>query len=119
MNVDIGRHTDELDPTWQEFLHHTVNSFVKWDLVRFFHDNPHTVDTAEHIAKFISRDVETVLQELDALVDAKVLKRKEVNNHQIYAFTSTKKIRQRIQDFMIACQDRNFRVKAIHHVIHQ
>ena len=32
----------DMAPQLLEFLKTKVNSFVKWDLVRFFHENPNT-----------------------------------------------------------------------------
>jgi len=52
----IKRLMADLDPELLTFLKGTVNTFVKWDLVRFFHENPHTTDTAENIARYAGRD---------------------------------------------------------------
>lgn len=107
-----------IDATWQKFLRHKVNSFIKWDLVRFFHDNPHTVDTAESIAKVVGRDANTVLSELDGLVKAELLVKEAVSGQGIYRLTTNSDMRQLLSDFVSACHDRDFRVKAINQVIH-
>lgn len=107
-----------IDATWQKFLRHKVNSFIKWDLVRFFHDNPHTVDTAESIAKVVGRDANTVLSELDGLVKAELLVKEAVSGQGIYRLTTDNDMRQLLRDFVSACHDRDFRVKAINQVIH-
>jgi hypothetical protein len=31
--------------------------FCQWDLVRFFHENPYTTDTADNIARYLGRDL--------------------------------------------------------------
>lgn len=103
---------------WSEFLKTKVNSFIKWDLVRFFHDNPHTKDTAENIARYTGRDVPTIERELSGLVDSRVLKVEIVNDARIYRLTGDKSLRRQIREFMDACHDREFRVRAIHQVIH-
>jgi hypothetical protein len=64
---------DDIDPRLLEFIRTKVNSFIKWDLVRFFHDNPHTTDTADSIARYTGRDVRTVEPELQQLVSTGVL----------------------------------------------
>jgi len=46
---------DDMDPTLLDFVKQKVNSFIKWDLVRFFYENPHTADTVENIAKYAGR----------------------------------------------------------------
>jgi len=112
-----SRLMDDMDPAMLDFLHDKVNSFVKWDLVRFFHDNPHAADTAESIARYTGRDVRTIANELTGLVDAGVLEQNEVSGQTIYTLTSDQAMRTLISDFVRACDDRMFRVKAIYHVI--
>ncbi|MCU0499040.1 MAG: hypothetical protein MUF87_16940 [Anaerolineae bacterium] len=102
---------------WYDFLRHKVNSFIKWDLVRFFHDNPHTRDTAENIAKYISRDTKVVERELQGLVMAGVIDQEHLPQTELYALCDDAAIRALIDDFMIACHDREFRVQAIQQVI--
>jgi hypothetical protein len=108
----------EINTMWQQFLRHRVNSFIKWDLVRFFHDNPHTKDTAENIAIVVGRDVKTVYHELDGLVKSEVLVKEAVEGHTIYRLSPNEEIRQLIREFVAACHNREFRVQAINHVIH-
>lgn len=109
------QNTDETN--WYDFLRNKVNSFIKWDLVRFFHDNPHTRDTAENLARYTGRDLKTVERELNGLVAVQVLQLEMVGNAKVYTLSSDPQVRQTINAFMEACQDREFRVKAIHHVI--
>ena len=108
----------DISPQWQEFLETKVNSFIKWDLVRFFHDNPHIQDTAENIAGFIGRDTKIITRELDELVLSHILNTSERHHVKIYKLTGDVETRNLIHDFVVACYDRNFRVRAIHHVIH-
>jgi hypothetical protein len=108
---------DDMDPGLLEFLHDKVNSFVKWDLVRFFHDNPHAADTAESIARFTGRDVRTIEDELAGLVAANVLQQRDVSGVKIYTLAQDAAMRELVNRFVLACDDRQFRVKAIYHVI--
>jgi hypothetical protein len=108
----------DMNPIWKQFLRNKVNSFIKWDLVRFFHDNPYTADTAENIAQVVGRDARTVRRELDGLVRSDVLVSETVAGEQIYRLTGEQNMRQIIHDFVTACHNRDFRVKAINHVIH-
>jgi DNA-binding transcriptional ArsR family regulator len=114
---DSGVGLTEMDTDWSNFLERKVNSFIKWDLVRFFHDNPHTEETAEQIARFTGRDVRTIARELNGLVDAGVLAASEVSKVRIYRLADDQATRDLIDRFVEACHDREFRVKAIHHVI--
>src|SRR5262245_61485127 len=108
---------DDMDPGLLDFLREKVNSFIKWDLVRFFHDNPHAADTAESIARFTGRDVRMIEDELGGLVEAKVLLQREVSGVKIYTLTQDPAMQELIRRFVLACDDRQFRVKAIYHVI--
>lgn len=107
-----------LEIDWSDFLRNKVNSFIKWDLVRFFHDNPHATDTAENIARYIGREARAIMREINGLVDVGVLKVEAVSGVQVYRLTSDAVMRDLIARFVEACHDRDFRVKAIHHVIH-
>ena len=106
-----------IDDNVQDFLHNRLDSLVKWDLIRFFHDNPHTRDTAENIASYTGRDVKNIERELKGLVAAKVLQVEKIAGLIIYELSTDEAIRQTINRFMEACHNRAFRTKAIYHVI--
>jgi hypothetical protein len=108
---------NDMDPELLDFLHDKVNSFIKWDMVRFFHDNPHAADTADNIARYTGRDVRTIADELVGLVEAGVLEQTELSSQTIYMLTSDTAMRDLIRTFVRACDDRTFRIKAIYHVI--
>ncbi len=108
---------DDMDAHLLEFLQTTINSFIKWDLIRYFHDNPHAVDTAENIAGYIGRDPQMVAAELAGLSKAGVVQQNDVPAARLYALTPDAKTQAVIKDFLVACTDRQFRVKAIYHVI--
>lgn len=107
----------DVDPKIMEFLRDKVNTFVRWDLIRFFNDNPHAMDTAENIAHYIGRDVRPVETELMGLVEDKVLKLNQTANVKVFALTSDPNTRDMVHHFVLACDDRQFRVKAINQVI--
>jgi DNA-binding transcriptional regulator YhcF (GntR family) len=102
---------------WGEFLRTKINSFIKWDLVRFYHDNPHTRDTAENIAKSIGREMQTIERELQNLAAAKILRVQQIRGVNVYLYGDDLELRDLIHRFMEACQDRDFRAKAIQHVV--
>ena len=107
----------EMNAVWKQFLQTKVNSFIKWDLVRFFHDNPHTTDTADNIAQFVGRDAKIVLRELDGLVKSEVLLTESVSGQRIYRLSESEETRRLIREFVAACHSREFRVKAINQVM--
>ena len=107
----------DLDTRLLDFVREKVNTLIKWDLVRFFHNNPHAANTAENIAKFAARDPQTVQQELDQLVESGVLEAAVVSNRRIYRFVKDQPTRDLVQAFVNACDDRDFRVRAIKLVV--
>lgn len=112
-----GRLMADMDPRLLEFLQMTVNSFVKWDLIRFFHENPHTTDTAENIARHAGRSVETIRTDLAELAQDGVLEENHLGDATVYSLTSDHQTRQLVARFVKAAEDRQFRVKAIYHII--
>ncbi|MBO9371334.1 MAG: hypothetical protein J7575_09665 [Chloroflexi bacterium] len=113
----VGRLMADMDPELLNFLRTRVNSFVKWDLIRFFGENPYTTDTAENIARYAGRNVETTRAELAELAAQGVLVEQRLGEMTVYSLSSNPEVRRLIQRFLEASNDRQFRVKAIYHII--
>ncbi len=115
---DLSRRLmDDMDPEVLEFLKTTVNSFIKWDLVIFFFENPNTTDTIENIARYIGRDATVIKPDLEDLVRSGVLEQHTSGTLTVFALTTDTQIREKIKHFVSASDDRQFRVKAIYHLI--
>jgi hypothetical protein len=112
-----GRLMADMDPQLLEFLRTKVNSFVKWDLIRFFHDNPHTTDTADNIARYAGRGVEAIRTDLAELAQDGVLEENQLGDMTVYSLVSNRQTRELLAQFVKASDDRQFRVKAIYHII--
>jgi hypothetical protein len=108
---------NDMDPQLLDLVKTKVNSFIKWDLVRFLRENPNTADTAENIAKYIGRNAATVEPELRELVDSQIMEIKSVEGIQVYSLTADSNTRELIDQFITACEDRHFRVKVIYHIV--
>ncbi len=108
---------NDMDPALLDFVKAKVNSFIKWDLVRFFYENPHTADTVENIAKYAGRNAAAVKPELEEMAESGVMEKRDVEGIQIYSLAENEHIRELIDRFILACEDRHFRVKAVYHII--
>jgi hypothetical protein len=108
---------DDMDARLLDFIKTKVNSFIKWDLVRFFYENPSTTDSVENIAKYAGRNAAAVESELEELVESGVMERELVEGIPIYSLASDEEMRQLVNEFILACEDRHFRVKAVYHII--
>lgn len=112
-----ARLMNDMDPALLDFVKAKVNSFIKWDLVRFFYENPNTADTVENIAKYAGRNAAAVKPELDDLVESGVMEKREVEDTAIYSLAENEDMRELVDQFILACEDRHFRVKAVYHII--
>jgi hypothetical protein len=118
MELDLtGRLMADMDPHLLEFLREKVNSFAKWDLLRFFYDSPHTTDTAENIARYAGRSAETIRNELAELARDGVLEENQLGGMTVYSLAQDDTVREMLEQFVKASDDRQFRVKAIYHII--
>ena len=108
---------NDMDPALLDFVKSKVSSFIKWDLVRFFYENPNTTDTAENIARYAGRHVDAVQPELEELVDQGVMEKRQLDQATVYSLAQDDKTRSLVGQFIQACEDRHFRVKAVYHII--
>jgi len=112
-----GRVMSDMDPRLLEFLQSKIGSFVKWDLVRFFHENPHTTDTAYNIARYAGRSPDVTSRELAELAEDGVLDESRLGDMVVYSLVPDPGIRELLRQFVEASGDRQFRVKVIYHII--
>lgn len=112
-----ARLMDDMDPALLDFVKTKVNSFIKWDLVRFFYENPHTADTVENIAKYAGRNASAVKPELEDLVESGIMEKRILDEIPIYSLAADESMRTLVDKFILACEDRHFRVKAVYHII--
>ncbi len=108
---------EDMDPQLFTFLKSGVNSFIKWDLVRFFHENSNTADTADDIARYAGRAPADIERELIELVETGILDQELVGEISVYSLAADQATRELIEQFVLACNDRRFRIKVIYHII--
>lgn len=108
---------NDMDPALLDFVKAKVNSFIKWDLVRFFYENPHTADTVDNIAKYAGRNAAAVKPELEDMVESGMMEKRELEGVFIYSLAENEDMRELVDRFIVACEDRHFRVKAVYHII--
>jgi hypothetical protein len=108
---------NDMDPTLLDFVKFKINSFIKWDLVRFFYENPHTADSASNIARYTGRHMDAVQPELEGLVESGVMEKRMVDGTAVYSVVSDEETHSMIERFVLACEDRHFRIKAVYHII--
>lgn len=112
-----ARLMNDMDPRLLNFVKTKVNSFIKWDLIRFFYENPNTTDSADNIARYAGRNVAAVEPELEELVNSGVMEKRFLDDLTVYSLASDDEMRKLVDEFILACEDRHFRVKAVYHII--
>ncbi len=112
-----ARLMNDMDPDLLDFVKTKINTFIKWDLIRFFHENPNTADTAGNIARYAGRNVAAVEPELDELVESRIMEIHHLDEIPVYSLTTDESMRRLVEEFIQACEDRHFRVKAVYHII--
>lgn len=99
------------------FLLDRVNTFAKWDVVRYFYDNPEAVDHQRTIAQCVGRELMAVQTALDELAESGVLILVSRRPPRLYRLTHDTDIRTLIDQFMIAVEDQQFRMMAIQRIM--
>ncbi|MBN3038832.1 MAG: hypothetical protein JW869_05370 [Candidatus Omnitrophica bacterium] len=66
-------------------------------IIRFFQENPSTVDTSRGIAAWLNFDRKEVKKALDSLVKEKILIPHRIGSSIAYAYTQDKKIIKKIE----------------------
>jgi hypothetical protein len=115
--VFVSHWIDDVEPILLDFIKTNVNSFIKWDLIRFFYKNQHIIDTAENIAQYAGRKVPGIEQELDDLVDSGIMVKRGLDGVPIYLLGNDEKMWALMSKFVLACKDRDFRVKVVYHIV--
>jgi hypothetical protein len=100
-----------------DFVRTKVDSFIKWELVRFFHDNPYAADTADNIARFAGREPRFIEVGLEELVTSGLVEASTPGTVRVYRYTKDQDARDLIASFVLACDDRDFRMRATNLVI--
>lgn len=100
-----------------ELIQGKLRSLVEWDVLQFFHHNPHAVESAQHIATALGREVGGVDKALQAMHRNKLIEKKDVQDLPYYRLTSDSRLRADIVKFMHACDDPSFRRSVIEQIV--
>jgi hypothetical protein len=103
-----------LGPTVTKFVARHVRSLLAWDIIVFFHRNPTAVLDASGLASRLGRRVEEVEPEVDDLCDGDILN----CAGGLIRYDPTPELRDEVQQFVDACQDRGRRLALIAQVLH-
>lgn len=102
-----------VEKTLVEFALGTINSFLKWDILRVLYDSPEGALSAAQVAARTRRplaDVETGLRGLNA---DRIVVTVRGHGEMRYRITQYSGLRRTTEDFLTACRNRDFRLTVI------
>jgi hypothetical protein len=114
-----GCHVNELEDVLglpiTRFVDQHVRSLLTWDLLVFFHRNPDSVLDAEGLASRLGRRVEELQPEVHELCRDRVLE----CSGGLVRYRPDPEMRETVESFVTACQERGRRLALIALVLHK
>lgn len=111
---------ENLDPQVSLFVSEYVDSFITWDLVLFFHENPYTVGSPSSIAMSIGRLGADIEPFLENMTEKRILShefRVGDGAEAIYAYKPEPEFEKMVIEFKRALKDRASRLIIVSKVL--
>jgi predicted transcriptional regulator len=111
---------ENLDPEVSFFVDEFVDSFITWDLILFFSENPYTVGSPESIAMSIGRlgsDIEPFLNKLTEKGILTYEYRPGNGAESIYAYSPQPEFEKMVSEFKRVLKDRASRLIIVSKVL--
>ncbi len=103
---------DYLSPEMESFVEKYVDSFLAWDLIVFFHQNPQAIDSSYNLSLRLGRKERDVKEALKKLVEKGVLKEKGEEN-PLYIYSPLDEVREKVDQFVQSLSSRTFRLQVL------
>jgi hypothetical protein len=99
-----------------------VNSFIEWDIIAFFYNNPYSNLTANGISIALGRSLSKIEVDLPILVQKGILTKNFLGENKeivTYSYTKNKEIHRKIESFMTGCDTPEGLMKIINRILNQ
>jgi len=73
----------KMDEAIESFVERYANSFVKWEVIQFYHDHPDTWYRLDELVKGLNRSLKSLKNEMQELEESMFLKEKKLGKHQL------------------------------------
>lgn len=111
--IDLG-----IDPEAATRLLPHLDSFVKWELLRFLHDNPGTAATVDELARYMGRDEMELKPAVRALATAGIFRQDEGDSGCAFSLTEDENLRRLIRHLVRGfAADRLVRLAISSHIL--
>ena len=97
--------TTELDSRLMDLIRRSFDSFVKWDVLKFFREHPDQTESAHQIAAFCGREVATVEQAAEELARSGHLIRQQIGDLMVYKLSDRPERLEEVDLFLSAGDD--------------
>ncbi|MBU0493586.1 MAG: hypothetical protein KKA73_14965 [Chloroflexi bacterium] len=113
----LGNVMDKMDADLLRLVKNWLDSFVKWDVLRFLCQQPDAVYPADALAQRIRRDRNALEAEVTPLIRAGLVGCYWMRGQLAFALAADPAARQLAAKFVRACEDRYFRMKVLYHIL--
>lgn len=100
-----------------DLMQNRLDSFAKWDLLRFLYRHPDRAYSAEELAWELNRKGTNLEDEIDALVAAGLVERRWVASRPAFALTRDPARRQLVKRFVQSCADQRLRLEFAYYTL--
>jgi hypothetical protein len=109
----------KLDHAFENFIEKYVDSFVKWEIVQFFHDHPRSPFRQEYLAETLNRPLKTVKRELKELAERGLIREEKAGKTAAFIYDLPPKdaLGKHLDQFTAFCQDREGRLRIIYKIL--
>ena len=108
---------EDMDGDLLRLLKKGLDSFAKWDVIKFLYYHSDAAHPASELARHMNRDQATLETELNELVAAGFVESRGMNGQPAFALPADPSARRVIEKFVDACEDRYFRMKVVYHIL--
>jgi hypothetical protein len=112
----------KMDGDIEVFIERYANSFVKWEVVQFYHDHPKKWFKLEALADALNRPIKILKKEMQELHELGFLEQEKDGKSFTYQFAPAqtsegKAMEQTLKRFIAICHDREGRLRVVYKLL--
>lgn len=107
----------KMDDDFESFIKKYINTFVKWELVQFFHNNDIQPFSINELSKKLNRSAKTLKSEISELVSNGMLVNLARDEMTVRLVEDNKEVLDLMQRFVKFCESREGRLRVIYKIL--
>jgi hypothetical protein len=107
----------------EQFIHRYVNSFVKWEIVQYYHDHPDAPFKVDELSHNLNRPADQLRRELEELSTAGLLVKLKTGKQAAYVYSlvsgeaKDQELHETLEQFQALCRTREGRLRVIYKIL--